>query len=385
MIVVLGGGIGGLESAIYLRKYGFEVTLVSDRDYLYLYPTSIWIPVGKKSFEDVCLPLERFAKVHGFHLLIDSVTGLHTHSKEVILEKSKLSYSSLVIAMGSGKMPVEGKEHAPSICGKPGESVILKSQLDALIEKGSGSVAMGFGGNPKDSSAVRGGPAFEMIFNLHNKLKSLGIRDNFELNFFAPMERPGQKMGDKAVDIMVKTFKKHKIIMHVGQKIKSFSSQGVHFSNESFLQSDVTMFIAAGAGHPVILESNLPVTEAGFIKIDTTCQVQGFEDVYAIGDVAAIEGEAWRAKQGHLAEAMGRVVAVNIRNKRDEKAYRAEYSKHMTILCLMDNGKNAALVYRSKTKEMLIPLPVCGHFIKKAWGWYYKNSKLKRFPRIPGM
>ena len=385
MVVVLGGGIGGLESAIYLRKYGFEVTLVSDRDYLYLYPTSIWIPVGKKKFEDVCLPLESFAKVHGFHLLIDSVSAINTHSKEVVLKKSKLSYASLVVAMGSGKMKIEGKEHAPSICGKPGESLILKSQLDALIAKGSGSIAVGFGGNPKDSSAVRGGPAFEMVFNLHNQLKSLGIRDNFELNFFAPMERPGQKMGDKAVDIMIKSFMKHHISMHVGEKIKHFSSQGIHFVNDTLLKSDVTMFISAGAGHPVILESNLPVTQAGFIKINTQCQVEGLEDVYAIGDVAAIEGESWRAKQGHLAEAMGRVVAVNLRNKRDGKATRNEYCKHMNIICLMDNGKNASLVYRSKTKELLIPLPIFGHFFKKAWGWYYKNSKLKRFPRIPGM
>ena len=384
MVVVLGGGIGGLESAIYLRKYGFEVTLVSDRDYLYLYPTSIWIPVGKKSFEDVCLPLDAFAKVHGFHLLVDGVISINSRSKEVVCKKSKLSYETLVIALGSGKMKVEGKEHAPSVCGKPGESLILKSQLDALISKGSGSVAMGFGGNPKDSSAVRGGPAFEMIFNLHNRLKSLGIRDNYQLNFFAPMERPGQKMGDKAVDIMIKSFQKQNIEMHFGQKIKHFSSEGIHFANDSLLKSDVTMFIAAGTGHPVVLESHLPLSEAGFIKIDKECQVEGFEDIYAVGDVAAIEGEAWRAKQGHLAEAMARVVAVNLRNKRDGKDKRETYTEHMSIICLMDNGKNAALVYRSKSKELLLPLPIFGHFFKKAWGWYYKNSKLKRFPRIPG-
>jgi len=385
MVIVLGGGIGGLESAIYLRKYGFDVTLVSDRDYLYLYPTSIWIPVSKRKFEDVCLPLEDFAKVHGFELVVDAVKKIDSDKKEISLNSQKLSYEKLIIAMGSGKMAVEGKDHAPSICGKPGESVLLKSQLDALIKKGSGSIAMGFGGNPKDTSAVRGGPAFELIFNVHNRLKRLGLRDKFELNFFAPMERPGQKMGDKAVDMMVKIFKKQNIGMHFGKKIKSFSSEGVNFADDSLLKSDMTMFIAAGSGHEVIVNSGLPVSEAGFVLIDENCKVKGLDDVYAIGDVASIEGEQWRAKQGHLAEAMGRAAAYNLKNIRDNKPDRHTYSEHMNIICLMDNGKNAALVYRSKKRAMMLPLPFCGHFFKKAWGWYYKNSKLKRLPRIPGM
>ncbi len=35
-VVVLGGGIAGLEAAIDSRKAGFSVTLVSNRKYIYL-------------------------------------------------------------------------------------------------------------------------------------------------------------------------------------------------------------------------------------------------------------------------------------------------------------------------------------------------------------
>ena len=45
--IVLGGGIGGVEAAIELRKKGLEVELVSDRDYLFVYPLAIWIPTGE--------------------------------------------------------------------------------------------------------------------------------------------------------------------------------------------------------------------------------------------------------------------------------------------------------------------------------------------------
>jgi sulfide:quinone oxidoreductase len=44
-------------------------------------------------------------------------------------------------------------------------------------------------------------------------------------------------------------------------------------------------------------------------------------------------------------------------------------------------GDSAAL----SEMEQMIPLPVVGHWMKQAWGVYYKASKRKQVPRIPGM
>ncbi|MNN96571.1 hypothetical protein D3C81_2155890 [compost metagenome] len=51
----------------------------------------------------------------------------------------------------------------------------------------------------------------------------------------------------------------------------------------------------------------------------------------------------------------------------------------------MDSGDGAAFVYRSDKRGLMIPMPIVGHWMKKGWGWYYKNSKLNKIPRIPGM
>ena len=72
-VLVLGGGFAGVEAAIYLRKQELEVTLVSDRDYFYIYPTSIWIPTGEATKEDVSVPLDQLAFAHGFKVIIDPV------------------------------------------------------------------------------------------------------------------------------------------------------------------------------------------------------------------------------------------------------------------------------------------------------------------------
>ena len=386
-VLVLGGGFAGVEAAIYLRKENIEVTLVSDRDYFYIYPTSIWIPTGEVSREDVSIPLKDLATNHGFELIVDAVTKLEASQKSVTLSSGRVldDFTYIVVALGQDKLSHEGIEHTLSICGKPEEATALYERLDVLVKKGSGKIAMGFGGNAKDTSAVRGGPAFEVLFNVHNYLKKKGLRKEIELTFFAPMEKPGQKMGDKALVMMDKMFKMTDIHKKVGSKIIAFVEDGIEFEDGTKLESDLTMFISAGTGHGITSNSGLPLSDAGFVVTNEYNEIEGFEGIYAIGDSASLMGPEWRAKQGHVAEVMAKNVATNISNDMQNIDDKKSYIEHLNILCVMDTGNGAAFVYRSNKSAKMIPMPIVGHWMKKAWGVYCKYSKLGKIPRIPGM
>ena len=386
-VLVLGGGFAGVEAAIYLCKQEIEVTLVSDRDYFYIYPTSIWIPTGEVTREDVSVPLDKLAMKHGFQLIIDPVSHFDAKAKKVTLASGRVleGYSYIVAALGQDKIQHKGMEHTLSICGKPEEATALYEQLDALILTNSGKIAMGFGGNPKDSSAVRGGPAFELLFNVHNYLKKKGVRENFELTFFAPMKKPGQKMGEKALVMMDSMFERLNIHKKVGSKITTFASDGIEFEDGSKIESDLTMFISAGTGHGILRESGLPLSDAGFVVTNEYNEIESFEGMYAIGDSVSLMGPQWRAKQGHVAEVMAKNVAYNIAMKIQNIDSKRSYMEHLNILCVMDTGNGASFVYRDNKGGKMIPMPWVGHWMKKGWGWYCRNSKLGRIPRIPGL
>ncbi|WP_457749378.1 NAD(P)/FAD-dependent oxidoreductase [Sulfurimonas sp.] len=390
-VLILGGGFAGVDAAAHLRKLDYDVTLVSNRDYFYIYPTSIWIPTHESDFKDVCVDLKELQRAHGFKLIIDEVAAISKENNSVTLANSGVisDYDYLIIAMGASKMKAPGIENTLSICGAPEQSLQIRDALDALIEKGSGKIAMGFGGNPKDSSAVRGGPGFELLFNVHNMLKKKGIRDNYELTFFAPMAEPGKRMGPQALKMMDVMFKKLNLKQHFGKKIKQFKKDGIVFEDDTKLESDLTMFIPAGDGHQVIKNSDLPINEAGFIKTDDySCVVNedgSMSNIYAIGDVASLEGYDWRAKQGHVAEVMAKNTAHNIDQRDNGGSDFKGYHEHLNILCVMDTGDGAAFVYRDEKRAFMLPLPVIGHWLKKGWGIYCRNSKLGKIPRIPGM
>ena len=386
-ITIIGGGIAGIEAAIFCKKEGFDVELISERAYLFVYPIAIWIPVSTLSFDDATMSLDALAHKHGFSLVVDRVINVDVTTRSIVLEEGGVkNVEHLIVATGSGKMKHPGIEHTLSICGNPSDALELQKRIDALIAKGSGKIAFGFGGNPNDSSAVRGGPGFELFFNLHHKLKKLGIRQNYEMTFFAPMPQPGARMGDKALKMMQTLFDANKFHTRYGKKIKRFESDKVIFEDDSIVESDLIMYIPAGNGSDLMAKSNLPTNPAGFIRIDSTCKIEGCATWYAIGDAAALEGPDWKAKQGHIAEVMARIAAHNLAtdllNKAGEKH---TYFEHLNILCVMDMGNGAGFVYRDDVKAYLIPLPIIGHWLKQLWGHYYKASKMGRFPRLPGL
>ncbi|MDF1876245.1 FAD-dependent oxidoreductase [Sulfurimonas sp. SAG-AH-194-L11] len=390
-VLILGGGFAGLDAAIHLKKLNYDVTLVSERDYFYIYPTSIWIPTHGSEFSDMCVDLHRLEGIHNFKLIVETVSEISQATNSVKLASGELlsDYDYLIIAIGAAKMKHKGIENTLSICGKPEDSLKIRDALDALVAKGGGKIAMGFGGNPKDSSAVRGGPAFELLFNVHNMLKKRGIRDKFELTFFAPMPKPGARMGEQALVMMDKFFSKLDIKKHFGTKITGFCKEGINFEDETLLEADFTMFIPAGHGHDFIINSDLPQNEAGFIKTDDYSNVLAEDgsatNIYAIGDAAALVGYDWGAKQGHMAELMAKNVAHNIHARESGRSDFKGYKEHINIICVMDSGDGASFVYRDAKRAFMLPMPIIGHWLKRGWGVYCKNSKLGKIPRIPGM
>ena len=105
-VLILGAGFGGIEAAIRLRKEKYDVTIVSDRDYFFINPTSIWIPTHEAEFKDVSIDLRQLESAHGFKVMMDKVTEIKAANNLVRLDSGTevFDYDSLIVAMGAQKL-----------------------------------------------------------------------------------------------------------------------------------------------------------------------------------------------------------------------------------------------------------------------------------------
>jgi len=395
-ILVLGGGIGGVEAAISLakefkKKSGYSIELLSDKSTLFIYPLSIWIPIGKRTPEDLSMSLDEIAKLRGFKFRHEKVERILSKENKVITNKAEHTYDYLVVAMGGDKLRPKGIENTLSVCGGAEESVKIRDRFFELVKNGGGTIACGFSGNPKDQTGVRGGPVFEVLFNIDTYLREKKMRDKFKLVFFSPSQEAGKRLGGPGLKALQGLFMHRQIEPVFGKKIKAFQPNGILFEDDHMLETDLTLFTPGMNGHPVFKNTDLPLTEAGFVPINDFCQADPiddschFEDIdncYVIGDSSYFSGPDWRAKQGHLAEAMARLVAKNIFLKESGQIQTETFSEHLNILCVMDLGKKAAFIFRDD-KRAMAPIGAWAHWAKVAWEKYYKLNKRGKLPNAP--
>ena len=272
-IVIVGAGFAACTAIKTLRKnrYDGKISVIAPRAELFYYPSLIWVPAGKRSYQDLVIPLQVFFKKHQVDYIQSTVRAMNAQTKTLVLEQGEINYDMLIIASGGRyirKLP--GIEHAHISCNGWTETKAFSDKLAAMNE---GTIAFGFAGNPNEPSAMRGGPVFEFLFGVDTLLRQQGRRENFNLVFFSPAPRPGQRMGDKAVGRILSEMQKRNIKTYLGKKMKRFNEKSIETEGGSF-NTDLTMFIPGMTGPAWAENSGLTLSEGGFFKANEFCQVE---------------------------------------------------------------------------------------------------------------
>lgn len=370
-IVILGAGFAGLTAIRQLRKQGCQdpITLVSPKPILHFYPSLIWVPAGLRTAQDLDIPLDNFFQRHQVHYRQAQVTGLDTAQQQVKTDQGILGYDELIIATGGRfikKLP--GIEHIFTPCEgyEP-----TKAYSDRLAELSGGTLAFGFGSNPKEPGAMRGGPIFEFLFGIDSLLRQQNRRDRFKIVFFSPAPEPGKRLGNKAVKYLLAEMDKRGIETHLGHKMKGFTANSVQTEGGE-LSSDLTLFMPGMTGPTWAESSGLPLSEGGFFRATAQCQVEGQNNIFVAGDAGSFPGPDWLPKQAHIADLQAVAAVKNLLDLRQGKA--ATHTFKPELICIVDTLHSGILVYRDSKRAQLLPkLPVF-HWLKRGFEWNYLRA-----------
>jgi sulfide:quinone oxidoreductase len=363
-IAVLGSGFGALSAVRELRARGCqgEITLISPRAELHYLPGTIWIPSGLRTREQLIVPLAPFfARMKVRHVGAE-VTGLSPDGRSVQTTAGEVANDALVIATGGRfikKLP--GIEHAITPCEGIAAAEKIRDRLKAMQ---GGTIAVGFAGNPKEPTAVRGGPMFEFLFGIDAQLRREGRRERFKLVFFNPSKEPGARLGAKAVAHLLAEMARRNVTTHLGHKMVRFEVDKVVTEGGEFA-ADLILFMPGMTGNAWFDATALPRSPGGLLQADAQCRVPGFEHVYVVGDSGSFPGPDWMPKQAHMADLQAAAAAQNLidglAGRPQTTGFKAE------LACIIDALGTGTLVWRTEQRNLLLPPMRLMHWAKRGF------------------
>jgi len=367
-VTIIGAGFAALTAVRELHKQRaqLEITLIAPQPEFIYYPGLIWIPSGLRSADDLRIDLHKFFKNKNVIYHQGTVTGLRDGGRVVVTDHDEVENDALIIASGGRfikKLP--GIENVITICEGIPAAEKMRDQLKAM--KG-GTIALGFGGNPKEPSAMRGGPMFELLFGLDTQLRREKRREQFELVFFSPAPQPGKRLGKNAVKGLLREMEKRNIKTHLGNKMKGFESDKV-LTEGGEIKADMMLFMPGMTGAAWFQDSGLPLSEGGMIKANAHCQVEGFEKVYVAGDSGSYPGPEWLPKQAHMADLQAATSVKNLLLEFQGKPVSETFK--VELICVVDTLNKGILVYRDQKRTLMLPESWFFHMAKRFFEWKY--------------
>lgn len=367
-IVILGAGFAALTAVRELRRRAPDahITLIAPAaEFVYL-PSLIWVPTGRRRGEDLRIDVSGFLAANKVEFIAARVTGLADAGRTVLTDHGHFSNDALLIATGGRfikKLP--GIEHALTLCEGIPAAEAIRERLEKMD---SGRIAMGFGGNPNEPSAMRGGPMFELLFGIDTWLREQGKRDRIELTFFNAAAEPGKRLGEKAVSGLLAEMARRRIDTHLGHKPLGFSDKGVD-TEGGHINADLILFMPGLTGPAWAADSGLPLSSGGFFQADEFCRVTGTDKVFVAGDAGSYPGPDWLPKQAHMADLQARAAVENLLHALAGKAPVAQPKPE--LICIVDTVDSGILVFRNLKRALLLPPTRLFHWAKRYFEWQY--------------
>ncbi len=316
---------GGHSHALVLRKMGMNpwpadvrltlITNLADTPYSGMLPCHI---SGLYDFDTAHIDLRPLTRFANCRLIMDEMIGLDPEGQTVICKRHPpIAYDALSIDTGSTpiKSQVAGAaEHA--IPAKPVPQLLQAwaSYLDSIEKKLSK--------NPQTTatiSIVGGGVggvemAFAMQVRLYQLMANRGQNPQQQIAVHIFQRGPHLAKGrNRLTQWMVERLcKERQLYAHTGETVCEVTASAVRCESGLIVECDRTFWVTNAAAPPWLQDSQLALTDNGFLAVNDNLQTLSHPNIFAAGDVATMVNHK-RPKAGVFAVRQGPPLYENLK------------------------------------------------------------------------
>jgi len=332
-ILILGGGFGGLYTALELEKTlardsDVEVTLVNRENFFLFTPMLHEVAASDLDLTDIVNPVRKLLRRVKF--FEGDVQAIDLSAKQVVVSHGldqahshELPYDHLVIALGSitNFYNLPGLQERALTMKSLGDAIHLRNRLIAHLEEADPDCFAGVR-EPLLTFVVAGGgfAGVETIGSINDFIRE-AVRFYPHLNedlLRVVLVEPGPvilpELGKKLGIYAQRKLTERRVEVRVNTKVTGMSDRGVELSDGTVLKTNTLVWTAGTSPNPLL--ATLPCKkERGRVLANEFLEVPDWPGVWALGDCALIPDRktgAYYPPTAQHALRQGKVLAHNI-------------------------------------------------------------------------
>jgi len=293
-VVVVGGGFGGLTTIRALGKSDVDITLIDRHTYNAFQPLLYQVATAGLNPGDVTFFL-RATRMSQKNVSFrqGEVTGIDTAEQLITFhDGGTMNYDYLVIATGAttNYFGTKGAEENSRAIYTRGQALKLRDEIFTNLEHAAAS-------NTNEDLAIvvvgAGPTGVEMAGALAE------LRNDAMASIYPELDPRRThivlvEMGDKVLapfaptlrDFAAKALRERGVELRLNTSVSEVRPDGVVLGGGEFLKAGVVIWATGVAVPKVVGTWGLPQGRGGRITVDADLRVNGFKNIFAVGDVA---------------------------------------------------------------------------------------------------
>lgn len=321
-VLILGGGYGGLLTALTARKYmsaeEASITVVNRNGSHQIITELHRLAVGGLNEKNVALPLEKLLRGKNVDLRIDTVNNIDLEQKKVSLAGGlTLDYDALVIALGSETafFGIPGLQENSFTLKSVEDANRIRAHVEACVDEYSRTK------NKADATFVIGGgglSGIELIGEMVDMLPDMCLRKGVDFNEIslycveaAPSILPG--FAPELVDRAKTSLEKRGVNILTGVAVTEVQGKNVILKDGTTIETNTMVWTGGVTGNSVVANSGIEANR-GRATVNEFLQSTSHPDVFLAGDSAVVMGPEGRPypPSAQIAWQMGETVGYNL-------------------------------------------------------------------------
>ena len=357
-VVIIGAGFGGLKLARKLNnKAGFEVVLVDKFNYHQFQPLFYQVATAGLDASNISFPLRKvFQHSKNVRIRLAELKLVVPPENKIITDAEEISYDVLVLATGADTNFFGNTQLAD-------KAFPMKSTVEALQLRYRLLQNLEHALTIKDETelqslmnivVVGGGPTGVEVSGALAEMKKYILPKEYPELDFSKMNiyllegaaKTLASMSEKSAIDSTKYLKRLGVEVRTNTLVKDYDGSEVELNDGTKIPASTVIWAAGIKGNiPEGIAKNL-IARGNRIKIDRRCKVEGYNNIYAIGDLAYMETPKYLNGQPQVAPVAMQQAAMLAENlvrteRKSAKFYDFEYHDKGSMATV---GRNLAVV-----------------------------------------